>query len=56
MNKYTYTDNKTGTVVLSLFADSILNADAQFLQTLGYKPEKNPFIGCSVAKQELSPE
>ena len=53
MNKYTYTDNKTGTVVLSLFADSILNADAQFLQTLGYKAEKNPFIGCSIEKQDI---
>lgn len=56
MNKYTYTDNKTGTVVLTLYADSILIADAQFLQTLGYKPEKNPFIGCQIAKQELKPE
>ena len=51
MNKYTYTDNKTGTVVLTLYADSILIADAQFLQTLGYKPEKNPFIGCSIASE-----
>ena len=56
MNKYTYTDNKTGTVVLTLYADSILIADTQFLQTLGYKPEKNPFIGCAIEKQEVSPE
>ena len=53
MNKYTYTDNKTGTVVLSLFADSILNADAQFLQVLGYKAEKNTFIGCTIEKQDI---
>ena len=55
MNKYTYTDNKTGIVVLTLYADSILIADTQFLQTLGYKPEKNPFIGCAIEKQEVSP-
>ncbi len=56
MNKYTYTDNKTGTVVLTLFAETILQADDQFKHTIGYDPSKNPFIGCEIAKQELKNE
>jgi hypothetical protein len=36
MSKYTYTDNKTGEIILSTYATSVAMADAQFEATMGY--------------------
>lgn len=49
--KYTYKDNsKTGKgkVVFECVEKSLISADLEFIEMVGYDPSKEKYIGCSV--------
>ena len=48
MNKYTYTDTKTKTVVLAVYAKDILEADAQLLFTAKVDAKKCAWVSCFI--------
>lgn len=48
MNKYIYTDSKTGLIVFEVYADNIITADKQFEFTVGTHPQKLSHILCAI--------